>query len=73
MADRVPGSPLRVARVRAGWRLHELAKEVGLKSEISLWRIETGRTKNPTPEHRRRIAEKLGVSEATLFGKPMTR
>jgi transcriptional regulator with XRE-family HTH domain len=69
MPDRVPGSPLRVARVRAGWRLHDLAKEVGLKSEISLWRIETGRTKNPTPEHRRRLAAVLKVKEAVLFGK----
>ena len=65
----VPPTGLRKARLLAGWKLCDLAKEVGLESEISLWRIETGRTKNPTPEHRRRLAAVLKVKEAVLFGK----
>jgi transcriptional regulator with XRE-family HTH domain len=69
MADRVPGSPLRIARVAAGYRLEALAKAVGLKSENTLYRIETGRTKQPKQETRRRLAAVLGVSEAALFGK----
>ncbi len=67
MPDRVPGSPLRVARVRAGWRLAALAAKVGL-NETSLWRIEAGRTKKPKQVTRRRLAAVLKVKEAVLFG-----
>lgn len=68
MADLKPASPLRLARVRAGWRGPDLAEAVEM-NENTLYRIETGRTKMPTPEHRRRLADVLGVSEADLFGK----
>ena len=66
MADRVPGSPLRVARVRAGWRLGALATKVGL-NETSLWRIEAGRTKNLKLKTRQKLAAVLKVKEADLF------
>ncbi len=72
MPDLKPATPLRVARVRAGWRLGALAAKVGL-NETSLWRIEAGRTKKPTPDHRRRLAKVLGVTESQLFGKVVTR
>ncbi len=68
MPDLKPATPLRLARVRAGWRGPDLAAAARL-NENTLYRIETGRTKNPTPEHRRRLAAVLGVKEAVLFGK----
>ncbi len=66
MPERVPGSPLRVARVRAGFRLHELAKKIDL-NENTLYRIESGRTLRPTPKTRQKLAVILGVSEGDLF------
>jgi transcriptional regulator with XRE-family HTH domain len=68
MRDLKPATPLRIARVRAGWRGPDLAAAVGL-TENGLYRIESGRTKMPTPDHRRRLAAVLKVSEAVLFGK----
>jgi len=69
MPDRVPGSPLRVARVRAGWRLGVLAAAVGL-SESGYWRIESGNTKKPKDKTRQKLAAVLKVREADLFAKP---
>lgn len=66
MRDPVPPSPLRAARLLAGWRVPALAAAVGL-SENGLYRIESGRTKMPTPDHRRRLAAVLGVAESELF------
>jgi transcriptional regulator with XRE-family HTH domain len=67
VADRVPGSPVRTARVRAGWRLGALAVNVGL-NENTLYRIESGRTKKPKQETRQKLAAVLKVSESVLFG-----
>jgi ribosome-binding protein aMBF1 (putative translation factor) len=72
MADRVPGSPLRTARVRAGWRLGALAIKVGL-NENTLYRIEAGRTKKPKSKTRQKLAAVLKVKEAVLFGKTASR
>lgn len=69
MADRRPASALRLARVRAGWRITDLAAAVGLKNRSSLYRIEAGRTKRPRLKTRERLAAALGVREADLFGK----
>jgi transcriptional regulator with XRE-family HTH domain len=66
MPDLKPATPLRLARIRAGWRGPDLAAAVDM-NENTLYRIETGRTRMPTPAHRRRLAEKLGVKEADLF------
>lgn len=71
MADRVPGSPLRTARVRAGWRLGALATKVGL-NENTLYRIESGRTSHPSSKTRQKLAAELGVGEAVLFGPRRT-
>lgn len=68
MADRVPGSPLRTARVRAGWRLGALAKKIDL-NENTLYRIESGRTLSPSSKTRQKLAAALKVKEAVLFGK----
>jgi transcriptional regulator with XRE-family HTH domain len=68
MPDLKPATPLRVARVRAGWRLGALADKVGL-NETSLWRIEAGRTKKPKSKTRQKLAAVLKVKEAVLFGK----
>jgi transcriptional regulator with XRE-family HTH domain len=67
MPDLKPATPLRVARVRAGWRLGALAAKVGL-NETSLWRIEAGRTKKPKSKTRKALAKVLGVAESNLFG-----
>jgi DNA-binding XRE family transcriptional regulator len=65
MSDRIPGSPLRVARVRAGWKQGALAAAVGL-NVTSLWRIEAGRSK-PKLKTRQKLAAVLKVKEAVLF------
>ena len=62
-----PATPLRVARVRAGYRGPDLAAAADL-NENTLYRIETGRTKKPTLKTRRKLAAVLKVSEAALFG-----
>lgn len=64
MAEPVPGSALRVARVRAGWRVGALATAAGI-NPATLWRIETGRTKNLKDKTRKALAAKLG---ADIFG-----
>jgi transcriptional regulator with XRE-family HTH domain len=71
MSDPVPPSPLRAARLLAGWRGPDLAAAVGL-NENTLYRIESGRTKKPTPKTRQKLAAALKVKEADLF-KPVGR
>jgi len=68
MADLKPATPLRTARVRAGWRLGALAKAISL-NENTLYRIESGRTSRPSSKTRQKLVGVLGVSEAVLFGK----
>ncbi len=68
MPERRPGSRLRVQRVKAGYRLGALAAKVGL-SDNGLYRIESGRTKEPKLATRTALATVLGVAQADLFGK----
>jgi transcriptional regulator with XRE-family HTH domain len=68
MPDLKPATPLRVARVRAGWRGPDLAAAASL-NENTLYRIESGRTLQPRSATRKALAAVLGVSEAVLFGK----
>jgi transcriptional regulator with XRE-family HTH domain len=71
MPDLKPATPLRLARVRAGWRLDALAKKIDL-NENTLYRIESGRTSHPSSKTRQKLAAVLKVSEAVLFGKAGT-
>lgn len=66
MRDLRPGSPLRVARVKSGWKLGALAAKVGLTPN-GLYRIETEIVKQPKLATRKAIAKALGVAESTLF------
>jgi transcriptional regulator with XRE-family HTH domain len=66
MLDRRPGSPLRVARVRAGWGVGELAKAIGVP-ESTLWRIETEVIKEPRQGIRKALAKVLGVPASKPF------
>jgi transcriptional regulator with XRE-family HTH domain len=51
------GMDIRIARIRAGMKLYELAQRAGLR-EPDLSMIETGR-REPTPEKAARIAAAL--------------
>jgi transcriptional regulator with XRE-family HTH domain len=62
-----PASALRVARVRAGYGVHELAKLAGI-SRCALWRYEFG-IRQPKAATRRDLSRVLGVSPSKLFGK----
>jgi transcriptional regulator with XRE-family HTH domain len=57
---------IRIARIRAGMKLYELAQRAGLR-EPDLSMIETGR-REPTPEKAARIAAVLesGAAPATV-------
>jgi len=54
------GIDIRIARIRAGMKLYELAQRAGLR-EPDLSMIETGR-REPTPEKAARIAEALNTA-----------
>jgi len=58
----VDGIDIRIARIRAGLKLYELAALAGIR-ESALSQIETGRMQ-PTPERAARIAEALSATAA---------
>jgi transcriptional regulator with XRE-family HTH domain len=68
MRDPAPPTGLRKARLLKGWGVKALAEAIDVE-ESTIWRIEAGRTKEPTSEHRIALAKALGVSAAKLFGK----
>jgi transcriptional regulator with XRE-family HTH domain len=61
------GQRIRMIRTRRGLKQSELAEKTGL-SQITVSRIETGRTKVVKPEILRVIAENLDVSVDYLLG-----
>ncbi len=68
MPDLKPARPLRLARVRAGWRIGALAQAIDV-AETTLWRLETGLTKEPSQKTRTALGTVLGVAPSKLFGK----
>jgi transcriptional regulator with XRE-family HTH domain len=66
MRKPVPPTGLCAVRLMKGWRRGALADAVGL-APCSLYRIETGKTKQPKLATRRALTKVLGVAESKLF------
>ncbi len=64
---RNPASRLRLARIRAGWPIGELAEAIDV-AESTIRRLEVGLTDEPSDRVRRALARKLGVRASRLFG-----
>lgn len=62
----VQGMDIRIARIRAGLKLYELAERAGIR-EPELSMIETGR-KQPSPEKAARIEDALRTADHAPVG-----
>jgi transcriptional regulator with XRE-family HTH domain len=65
MPRRRPGSALRIARVRAGYGVRELATLAGI-NRSTLWRLETGK-RQPEDETQKKLSKALGMPAPELF------
>jgi transcriptional regulator with XRE-family HTH domain len=66
MRKPVPPHGLRAVRLMKGWGIKALADAIGVQ-ESTIWRLESGATKNPSEKTRQGLQCVLGVSASKLF------
>ena len=62
------GSKLKELRLRRGESLQKVADEAGV-SKAHVWELETGKSRNPSLELIKRIADHFKVTVASLIGE----